>query len=374
MTQIKEAGEGLPSLDDFTESSLLDQIQSKSEEGSEEETEEEKEAREAEEAEIAKEKEAEEEAAKLAKEQEEELTEEEKAEAAKKAQEEENEGSFWGDVDKITGNTYEVDYGDTEPDSPEGAAIREEVVSKKAIEDNLSYLEEKFPEGFKALMHVSNGGQLKDLFDAETVDYKNLNIEDTNVEGQKSFMKEFYMEKGFSEAKAIRNVEDDEDSEEGLLESFKVALKEKQDRQETATKTAYDKQEASKVAQDAQDKKFGETVSSIINSGKIGNFQVAKKDAESFYNHVLSHVQRAGDGYSIATPLTSENLNEQMQQLFFGFKKGDLSKFVKTAASSQNARKLRRSMSKEKPGEEGASEAEKRKRGGKLPTLGEFEE
>ena len=56
MTQIQEAGENLPSLDDFSESSLLDQIttEGKEEEEGEEETPEEKEAREAEEAEEAK--------------------------------------------------------------------------------------------------------------------------------------------------------------------------------------------------------------------------------------------------------------------------------------------------------------------------------
>ena len=378
MTQVDDNVD-LPGLDDFTESSLLDQI-TKKDEG---ESQEEKETREAEEAE-AKLKEEEEEAARLedevaekarlAKEQEEEeLTDEEKEALAKK-EKEAGEGSFWEDVDKITGNAYEVDYGDTEPDSPEGAAIREEVVSKKAIEDNLAYLEEQFPEGFKALMHVSNGGKLKDLFNAETVDYKSLVIEDTNIEAQKAFMKDYYKEKGFSDAKALRNVEDDEDSEEGLLDNFKAALKEKQDAQDSATKNTFEKQEEAKKDQDAQDKKFGETVSSIINTGKIGNFQIAKKDAEGFYNHVLKHIERKNDGYALSVPLTNSNFQEQLQQLFFGFKKGDLSKFVAADAKTQNAKRLKRSMKKDKGLEESSSEAEKRKYGAKLPTLGEFTE
>ncbi len=371
MTQIKEEVD-IPSLDDFTESSLLDQIQTKEEE--EEETPEEIETREAEEAKLKEQEDAEledAEKARLAKEQEEELTEKEKEELAKKEAEEET--SFWDDVDKITGNSYEIDYGDVEPDSPEGAVIREEIVTKKAIEENLAYLEEKFPEGFKALMHTSNGGKLSDLFNPSTVDYKALTIEDTNIEGQKAFMKDYYIEKGFSEAKAVRNVEDDEDSEEGLLESFKVALKEKQDNQESATASAFKKQEDFKAGQDAQDKKFGENLSSIINTGKIGNFEVAKKDAEGFYNHVLSNIQRSENGYAVSIPLTNENFQEQLQQMFFGYKKGNLSKFVEANAKTQNVKRLKRSMKKDKK-EEFSSEAEKRKYGSKLPTLGDFGE
>ena len=376
MTQIQEAGENLPSLDDFSESSLLDQIttEGKEEEEGEEETPEEKEAREAEEAEEAK---LEAEKAKLAAEEQEEdeLTEEEKeAKAKAEAEESEEEGSFWDDVDALTGNKYEVDYGDVDPDSPEGAVIREEVVTKRAVEENLAYLEETFPEGFKALMHVSNGGKINDLIGSTTTDYKAIDAETVDADGQKAFMKSYYMEKGFSEAKALRNVEDDEDSEEGLGDNFKAALKEKQDGQEAETKAAFEKQEAAKAAQDAQDRKFGETLSSVINTGKIGNFQVAKKDAESFYKHVISHVQRDGDGYALTIPLTNDNFQSQLQQMFFGFKKGDLSKFVKAEATTQNSKRLKRSLQKEGRNEESSSEDGTRKRGKKLPTLGEFEE
>jgi len=370
MTQEKEELE-IPSLEDFTESSLLDQIQNK--EKDEEETDEEKETREAEEAET---KRLEEETAKLeqeekdrlAKEQDEELTEEEKEAKAK-----EEEGSFWGDVEAITGNTVEVDFGDVDPESPEGAAIREEVVASKAVQSNLAYLEEQFPEGFKVLQHVSNGGQLKDLLDENIVDYSNITIEEADVDSQKTFMKSYYIEKGFSDAKALRNVEDDEDSDEGLYKNFQTALKEKQEAQETTNKATFERQEKIKLAQDAQDKKFGETVSSIISSGKVGNFNIPKKDAESFYNHVFQHIERKDGGYALTIPLTNDNFTEQLQQMFFGFKKGDLGKFVTAKAKTENAARLKRQLKKDKGVDESSSEKEKRTYGDKLPTLGAFE-
>jgi len=370
----------IPSLDDFTESSLLDQITDKKNQ-EEEETEEEKTAKKAKEAEAKENEEkekAEEEAAALAEEQEEELTDEEKEALAKEKEKEEEEkeeeeGSFWEDVEKITGVNYDIDYGDVDPDTPEGAAIREEFIVKKAVEDNLTYLEEKFPDGFKALMHISNGGKLTDLMKEGEIDYSSITIKEDDVESQKEFLKNYYIDKGFSKAKAIRNVEDDEDSEEGLLENFKAALKEKQVEQQQKTEAILQKQAEIKAAQDAQDKQFGQTVSSIINTGKVGNFNIPKADAETFYNYVLSNIQRNGNGYAVTIPLTNENFQQQLQQLFFGFKKGDLSKYIATKASTQNAKRLKRSLKKEKDGTEYTSESEKRKYGNKLPTLGMFE-
>jgi len=377
MTQTAR-GSDLPLIDDFSESSLLDQITT-----GEEETPEEIEAREKQEKEeaeklaedeekVAKEEE-EAEKIRLAKEQEEELTDEEKEAKAKAEEEKAKEGSFWDDVETITGNKYEVDYGDIEPDTPEGAAIREKVVSETAVEANLSFLEEKFPDGFKALMHVSNGGKLKDLAVSNEIDYSSLDIKEENIEAQKSFMEDYYMSKGFSEAKAKRNVEDDEDSEEGLFKNFEVAFKEKKEEQETSKADIFKKQEDIKLSQDKQDKQFGENLSSVINEGKIGNFTIPKAEAGKFYDHVLSHVKREGDGYAISIPLDNNNFQEQLQQLFFGFKKGDLSKYVSKAASTESTRRLKKNMSKEKDGTEGASEKDKREFKQKLPTLGIFE-
>jgi len=45
--------------------------------------------------------------------------------------------TFWTDVEKLTGRSIDVDYGDTNPESPEGAAIREEALVQGAINDHL---------------------------------------------------------------------------------------------------------------------------------------------------------------------------------------------------------------------------------------------
>jgi len=372
MTQTKEE---LPLMDAFTEDSLLDQIKT-----GEEETEEEIAARETKEkedadAEEAKKLEEEEEAEKLrlAKEQEDELTDEEKTELAAKKKSSEEEGSFWEDVEAITGNAYEVEYGETEPDSPEGAALREKVVADTAITENLDYIKETYPEAYQVLEHVSNGGKFVDLVNPEATDYASIVLTEDNINQQKAVLKDYYLGKGLSEAKAIRNVEDDEDSEEGLLKNAEAALKEQQAEEDTKKKEILDSQAKTKEAQNIQDKQFGEALSSIINGGVVGNFKIPKTEAEAFYKHVLSQVQRNGNGYALTVPLTTENFSEKLGQMFFGFKKGDLSKYVATAAATKGAKTLKRNIKKEKGGDESSSEDKARRQGGKLPSMGAFE-
>jgi len=379
MPQTKE---DLLSMEDFTESSLLDQIKEEEEEESltEEETlaKEAKEKEEAEEIEAKKlEEKEEEEKQRLAKEQEDLLTDEEKeakakVEAEKKASEE-AEGSFWEDVEAITGNTYEVEYGEVKPDSPEGAALREKVVADTAIAENLDHIKEKFPEAYQVLEHVSNGGKFTDLMTKNGQDYSSITLTEENKIQQKIVLKDYYLSKGLSEAKAIRNVEDDEDSEEGLFKNAEAALKEQQTEEANNKEGILQKQSMLKEAQDSRDKQFGQVLSTMINAGQVGNFKVPKADAESFYDHIMKNVKREGEGYAITIPLTNENLNSSLEQMLFGFRKGDLSKYVATAATTIKAKTLKRNLRKEKGAEEGSSEDKLRIQGKKLPTMGAFE-
>ena len=357
----QEEEQTIPSMDDFAEASLLDQVslyekEEEEEEVGKEEEEEEKPKAEEEEAEGTP-----------PKEEEEENDEEED-------DEEESEDSFWDDVEAITGNKVEVDYGDVDPASPEGAAMREEVVMQKAIEENLEHLSTNYPEAFQVLQHVANGGKIEDLLPKGEEDFTTLEIAEDNVAEQKNFMKNYYMSKGLSEAKAIRNVEDDEDSEEGLYKNFQSAFEERKEAQVAEKAAIVERQEAAKAAQDEQDRKFGEILSGMLNQGKVGSFKIPPKEAEGFYNHVLSHVQRAGNGYTLAIPLSNDNLSQSLEQMFFGYKKGDFSKYIETKAKTQNTKRLKRNLKREKDGAESGSEGrEGRPDGSKLPTLGSFE-
>ena len=384
---MTQEAKGISLMEEFDETSLLDQIKSTEEEETEEEKavrlakeEEEQETPEEKAARIKAEKEEEEEeeeteeekTIRLAKEQEDALTDEEKEAKAKKEAEEA--GSFWGDVEAITGNTVEVEFGDTDPDSPEGAALREDAAVAQAVTSNLATLEKSYPKSFAALQHEANGGSFEDLLNPETTHYEDIVLDKDNTDQLKGVLKNFYLEKGLTEAKAQRNVEDDEDSDEGLFVNAEAALKEQKATEAAGKEKILADQEAVKVAQGAQDKAFSQQLSAIIAEGTIGNFKVPKKEAESFYDHVLSQVQRDGEGYRLTIPLTNDNFNEQLQQLFFGFKKGDLGKYVVKAAQTESSRTLKRNIKKDTTTAEETATKAREKAGKELPTLGEFTE
>ena len=145
---------------------------------------------------------------------------------AKKAKELEEEGTFWDDVEKLTGRQVEVDYGETDPESPEGAALREDKVAQSAINEQLDYLSRMYPKEFRALEHAANGGSIDDLYTPGEPDYSKVVIPEDDVEYQKTFLHKYYVKKGLSEIKAKRMVEADQDDESGLLASATDALKE----------------------------------------------------------------------------------------------------------------------------------------------------
>ena len=76
----------------------------------------------------------------------------------------------------------------------------------------------------------------------------------------------------------------------------------------------------------------------------------------------------------LTIPLTNENFDATLQQMFFGYKKADLEKYVATKAKTTSARRLKASVKKERNIEESTSGDEtQRAKGAKLPTLGAFE-
>src|SRR6188508_1349301 len=61
---------------------------------------------------------------------------------------------FFEEVEKITGKNVPVDYGDIDPLTPEGVALREKALKEAYVNDFLTEIEESFPEAFQALQHA----------------------------------------------------------------------------------------------------------------------------------------------------------------------------------------------------------------------------
>jgi hypothetical protein len=282
-------------------------------------------------------------------------------------------GTFWDDVQKITGIELEVEFGDVDPESAQGAALRDQALIEFAVENYIKTLEEKFPRAYKILAHEANGGRIEDLLTPNYVDYSKIELKEENKDQQKQILLDFYKSKGFDDKKAQRMVEMEEDSEGGLFGAAKEALaakvKAQQEEEEKITKAAKQKQ----LAREQEDTQFLKGVKQIVDSGKLGQFNIlTKKDREDFMNFVSSSVNHGpnDEGYVAVLPIDKSNIMETLQQLYFGFRKGKLDEFVARTAQTQNVRKLKRQV--EKGDKTSGAGEDKRTPEKQLPTFDDF--
>src|SRR6185369_10636361 len=147
------------------------------------------------------------------KEEEEEEQEEESEEDTETA------AKFFSEVERLTGNEVDVDYGDIDPLSPEGVALREKAVKELTLDNFIKELEENYPKVYQALAYANNGGDPADLFKVATGrDYSNISLSEGDTALSKEILKEYYQLHGVkSEARIAKLIETAEDSEAGLV-------------------------------------------------------------------------------------------------------------------------------------------------------------
>lgn len=374
--------EELPTMDLFTEDSLFDQLEDEEETGADgaDDDDENDESSEDESSDDSKEDDDD-----SSQEDDEDEDEPEKKPVQKKGKaskkesesddtEGENE-SFWSDVEKLTGRAVDVEYGDADPESPEGAAVREDALIQQAINDHLDYLQKIYPREFRALEHASNGGSMEDLYNPAEPDYSKIEFKEDDEDAQRGFMNSYYQKKGFSQAKAKRMTEADEDSDEGLHSAAKEALKELSSDQEKARNKAIEDQKAADKASKQQDMRMIGSVEEVVQAGKLNKFTVPVKEREQFHQHVLTKIQRnPNGGYMFVQQVEPNKLEAQLQEMYFAFKKGDLSTIIQREVKTEGARKLKRTAEKSSTKKIGSSSGSKKSYSKNLPTMDEHTE
>jgi len=379
----KQTEEALPTMDEFTEDSLLETMEedtASTETSEEEEQEEEQEEKPVKKAEDEQEKEEEQE------------EEEKKPEAKKKPEkkeskkedEEEEESDeelaeankFFEEVESMTGVEVEVEYPEgVDPLGPEGIAIREKALVENVMADQLAYLKQNFPRSFKMLEHEAAGGSVEDLLKTSAgVDYSKIELKEDNPEQAKKILMDYYTkDKGLSEKKAQLAVEDDEDSEGGVYDAAKKILESKIKAQKESEERVIKEQKEKSRRQKQQDLAFTGVVRQFTEGGKVGKFEIPKGERDEFFAYALSNIHRVpdGNGYMVAIPLAQNNLEEALQQLYFGFKGGDLNAVVERRATTESAKRLRVRAKKESQRIK-QKEEEQRETKKTLPTMDEY--
>ena len=377
--QIQEI-EALPSMNDFEEgSSLMISEEEETPAAEEEETpaaEEEEPDPEEQEEPVKKEKPKTKAKPKVLEDEEEE---EEEPSSSEESEEEESEeetqssDDFYKEVADLHGIELEVDYGDVDPLTPQGVALREQALAEAAINSQMEFLAKQYPKEFKYLEHAANGGSVDDLIKPGYQDYSKIELKEDDEEQHKKLLKDFYADKGIADNKIARLIEADEDAEGGTYKAAQDVLKERIKTQTERESKQLKEQERLAEEQRKRDDNLRGNVNKIVTSGEVGNFKIPKADQDKFYEYVLQHVQRGNNGsYSFVVPIGDETIGTIMQQAYFTYKGGDISKLVEKKATQVSTQRLK---AKVKPTRKKASSSETPPRKGdpsKLGTLDDY--
>jgi hypothetical protein len=370
---MAKKGKG-PSMDDFFEEDLgittpeEEKDEQETEEGSDEQ-EEEKEKKKKPESKSKKKDEEEEESDDESEEEEEkpskkvkpkskteseEESEEEDKEETKEESEDEPEvdsKTFFEEVDKLTGQPVEVDYGDVDPLTPQGIAIREKAVREAALDTFLQEIEQNYPTAYKALQYAYDGGDVAELFKevAGTRDYSKVELKEDDEALATEILKEYYKSRGIkSEARINKMIEVAQDSEEGIVEEAKGFLKELQEEQSEKQTKALEAQRQAAAQEKQRDQVLGAAINDVLETGTLSNFKINSKEVNDFRKFVVSTIRRAGNGqYTFTTEVEPKNLEKQLQYLYFQFKKGDLSNLIQTKQTTEATKKLKLKLASE---------------------------
>lgn len=252
---------------------------------------------------------------------------------------------FFAEVEKITGVELSVDYGDVDPLTPQGVALREAAVREAALDSFLSEIEEKYPRAYQALKYAYSGGDIAELFQQTLArDYSKVELKDGDESLAKEILKEYYKSKGVkSEERIAKMIAADEETEAGLVSEAKAALDEMKSEQEEARTKALEEQERKAAETRKKNQVLIAAVDEVLESRNLGSFKISDKaEAKQFKQYVLGSIQRTADGkYNFVTPIDQSNLEKVLQYQYFQFKKGDLSRIIQQKAATKTANELR---------------------------------
>ena len=257
----------------------------------------------------------------------------------------EPEGTFWDDVNKLRGEDLEVDFGDVNPESPEGALIYEKAVREDELNKFEDSLKQLNPRAYAFLTHILDGKKEEEFFkiagDPATLP-TDAELE-VNVDLQKDIITRNLKAKGNSD-KVINAFIKSAVTDDELEETAKEALKEEITRQAASLRAVEEASAKQNQERQAKIKEMNDYVGQVATSGKLDGIIIPEKDRAAFAKAVTESIRFNDGKFSMVTELTNENLMQAFKEKFFSFKKGNLEGLIEKQAKTENTRRLQRTI------------------------------
>lgn len=260
-----------------------------------------------------------------------------------------DEATFWEDVDKLRGTPLKVEYPEgVDPLSPEGAYHREKAVEKLAVDKWEDYLRKTDPRGYAYLLHRQAGGSDEDFYSKKTFSLPEYEEFKTNADLHSRILKSSFISRGIDEESAQVLV--DKAIKDNKL--FELADKE----YKSAQKAQVDELAALEKQNATAEKEYQNLTSALnqqlvssVNENK-GKFIIPDTDKPAFLDYVRSTLEydKASKKFLVVLPVEKEDLESQIEALYFKYKKGDLKSLIQREAQTQNRKRLGKVVEKSK--------------------------
>lgn len=255
---------------------------------------------------------------------------------------------FWGVVEKITGVEVKVEYGDVDPVSPEGVALREKAVREDAAMRFEEHLKTTSPRAYAFFLHTASGKPEEEFFSGNTSAAYTLparEVLDDSVDAQTAVYKYDLRQKGLDDdtidaivSKAIK----DNKLKERSLAAYGTIEKAQAD--ELAAIEEAQQQLEERYTQDVT--QFENQLSTAID--KEISFVVPEAKKPEFMQYVKDRMRYQDGKFFIVQEVGGNTLKNQVESLLFQWNKSDLSKVVARRATTQATQRLSLSLDKSK--------------------------
>lgn len=259
-----------------------------------------------------------------------------------------DEDSFWDEVDALRGETIEVDYGDVDPLSPEGALLREQTIEARAVDQFEANLEKMYPRAYAYLLHTSAGGKDEDFF--QTVGNTELPTAEqleTDIELQKQIITQSMKAKGNNErmiAAVIKDLVASDDLEEVAKEALESEQKAVQGKLDAIKATAA----AETEKKNNSVKEMTNYVGQVVATGKIDNITIPEADRKPFADNFNKNVRYENGKFYHVTELKDENIADVFKRQFYEFKGGKIDDLIEQKARTLNAKRIGKTLHTDK--------------------------
>jgi hypothetical protein len=259
--------------------------------------------------------------------------------------EDENQASVYDQVDELTGVKYDIDYGDIDPLTPQGIALREDHIADKAVEAFDNQLKAKYPRAYQLMLHLDAGGKEEDFFKPENSNFKAIVLKKDDVAGQEAALRLALTAKKMSPGMIDVLVTSLKDKGE-LYENAKTELEAMQKVQEVVEQQRAAVEQQRRQREEADMRGFADLLDNTIQKGFDG-IVIPATDRAKFTKFIGDRIDyQNGTFYTVKT-IDPKELAKELKVAYFEFKGGDLKGLVERTATTQNTLKIKAKVKQE---------------------------